>query len=527
MKRFLRSLALLCALVFVAQPASVRAADFLYDTFTAADTTVLSSHTPETGGTWSRNTGATSSTFAIYNNAVRNNAGGFTNYYNSATPTGSEYDVVTVITVLSDYGAIGAGGRGTPNSYDGYYWVVDHENAPGVIRLYENATQIGSYSTTLAHGDTVTLRITDAAKRVFINGVERITDTTHNSVTGAGVVWILGTYQGTNSTGYAINSIQAGSVTALTIDNPALVSATASSVTLTIGTVSGGTSPYSYQWYRSTTAIFTPGGGNILSGATTATYTDSTVTPGTMYYYKCIVTDSVPNSVTSYQRAARTADVAPFVFGYIGDSLSVREVWNGNVSIADRIERILEDEYKFRSVTQVNQSISGLSTSSWLPGSGNLNTAIAAFTTANVTHVFLRLGINDAQMSVTASAYHDNLEAIAQELYAEGFTVLIAYPTWREPGYHNESNTFDDGAISYVYQYQAQIDTIVAANAGVEAGDTWTIDSTARFAPALLYDRIHFNARGTELAARNDVRALKALLGETLTGSSAQRAYAH
>ena len=50
------------------------------------------------------------------------------------------------------------------------------------------------------------------------------------------------------------------------------------------------TGPYTYQWYKSGTSGFTPGAGNIIAGATSQTYFD---TSGTGGYYACIVTDSL------------------------------------------------------------------------------------------------------------------------------------------------------------------------------------------------------------------------------------------
>lgn len=54
----------------------------------------------------------------------------------------------------------------------------------------------------------------------------------------------------------------------------------------------GGTGPYTYQWYYSTTTGFSPGGGNIISGATSLTLTQSGVIPGTQYYYVVVATDT-------------------------------------------------------------------------------------------------------------------------------------------------------------------------------------------------------------------------------------------
>lgn len=57
------------------------------------------------------------------------------------------------------------------------------------------------------------------------------------------------------------------------------------------GPATGGTSPYTYQWYRSTTTGFSPGGGNILAGKTALTLQDTGLLPNTIYYYKVVSTD--------------------------------------------------------------------------------------------------------------------------------------------------------------------------------------------------------------------------------------------
>ncbi len=63
-------------------------------------------------------------------------------------------------------------------------------------------------------------------------------------------------------------------------------------VLLSAAAVSG-TTPYTYQWYRSTlSAGFVPGGGFSISGATSTSLTDTGLTPGTIYYYKVVATDS-------------------------------------------------------------------------------------------------------------------------------------------------------------------------------------------------------------------------------------------
>lgn len=75
---------------------------------------------------------------------------------------------------------------------------------------------------------------------------------------------------------------------------------------LSSAVATGGTAPYSYQWYRSTTTGFTPGGGNIISGATALTLNDSGLIPNTQYYYKVVATDSGAVADESDQLAVAT-----------------------------------------------------------------------------------------------------------------------------------------------------------------------------------------------------------------------------
>ncbi len=83
---------------------------------------------------------------------------------------------------------------------------------------------------------------------------------------------------------------------------------TKNSVALSATEASGGTGPYSKQWYRSTTSGFSPGVGNIIDGATALTLTDTGLLPSTTYYYKLVYTDSAatPVEATATQVAAVT-----------------------------------------------------------------------------------------------------------------------------------------------------------------------------------------------------------------------------
>lgn len=85
------------------------------------------------------------------------------------------------------------------------------------------------------------------------------------------------------------------------------VAVTSTTASLSSAVATGGTGPYTYQWYRSTTSGFTPGGGNILTGETELTLEDTGLIPNTQYYYKVKATDSGAVSDDSDQLAVATA----------------------------------------------------------------------------------------------------------------------------------------------------------------------------------------------------------------------------
>lgn len=104
--------------------------------------------------------------------------------------------------------------------------------------------------------------------------------------------------------------LAAGTVTLGTV-NPFVVCATATAA-------SGGTPPYSYQWQRSPRDA---GTWSNLSGQTSLTLRDRTVTPGTQYDYRLLVTDDEEETAAS--NVIQPNVPAAFVsWGVLGDSNS-------------------------------------------------------------------------------------------------------------------------------------------------------------------------------------------------------------
>lgn len=86
-----------------------------------------------------------------------------------------------------------------------------------------------------------------------------------------------------------------------------IVSVGSTTDSLSSAAATGGTGPYTYQWYRSTITGFSPGPGNILTGQTALTLSDSGLLPSTPYFYVVVATDSVAATASSAQLTVNTA----------------------------------------------------------------------------------------------------------------------------------------------------------------------------------------------------------------------------
>lgn len=71
-----------------------------------------------------------------------------------------------------------------------------------------------------------------------------------------------------------------------------------STAILASAVATGGTGPYTYQWYRSQSTGFSPGVGNILTGQTALVLNDSGLVPSQTYFYVVVATDTGNSDVT-------------------------------------------------------------------------------------------------------------------------------------------------------------------------------------------------------------------------------------
>lgn len=101
---------------------------------------------------------------------------------------------------------------------------------------------------------------------------------------------------------------------ALTAGSISKVSVADVSDSMLVSAAVSGTTPYTYQWFRSTVSGFTPGTATSVSSASSALgLNDTGLTPGTVYYYKVVVVDSnaTPATVSTAQLSVTT--LAPIV----------------------------------------------------------------------------------------------------------------------------------------------------------------------------------------------------------------------
>lgn len=316
-----------------------------------------------------------------------------------------------------------------------------------------------------------------------------------------------------NPSAWTYTSNAAGAPTSGTAS---LSSVTSSTINITCGAASSGTSPYTYQWYRSTTANFTPGAGNLLSGATSLTYADSaSLSAGTTYYYKCRTTDNAAQTADSNQIAA-TLRAAAISVGFIGDSISYGYGLSAGEDPCSQAGILLAKTRTNKTVTVTNRAINGTKTADWASGGANLIAAKSAFSSASVTHVHIMLGANDAAAAnlVSASTYLSNLSGICTDLTGAGYKVILSYPTYIPAGANSNATTA--ASVALAQSYQAQIDSLINGTT-ILRGDTLAWNYFQDTLSEYQSDQTHPTATGARSLATMWVRAIDAALAASGT----------
>lgn len=163
---------------------------FVSDTFTDTDTTILQSHTGETGATWTEHPNELGNDATIVSNQCTHTAANAVGYYASGVPSSNEYDIeYTVHSAASSTYGCGGSGRLLTTALTGY---LAFPNATKIIMYKMTAgsfANIGEFTVTVVAGDAIKLEIRSAAKKIYLNAVEKVSsaDDTHTGAGRAGV----------------------------------------------------------------------------------------------------------------------------------------------------------------------------------------------------------------------------------------------------------------------------------------------------------------------------------------------------
>lgn len=172
---------------------------FVSDTFTAANGTNITARTGEVGATWTA--GFVAGAFLIQGNRAYPSVAG--SVYASGTPATAEYTVECDYTIVSATGSSGPAGRISTSANTYYYTYYD--NAAGhwlLVKIVSGTiTTLSQWVSAATTGQTynVKLQLLNATKKVFIDGVERISST-DNAITAAGRAGMRTGAAGTSTT---------------------------------------------------------------------------------------------------------------------------------------------------------------------------------------------------------------------------------------------------------------------------------------------------------------------------------------
>jgi hypothetical protein len=170
---------------------------FVTDTFTDTDSTPLGSHTGETGASWTEHGSyVLANDPFITGNKLRSNVDGeMALWYASGTPLSAEYDVECEITMVTLGLARKAGvaGRIAAGANTFYFaWYNDFGSSWELLKMVAGAsTLLGTYAVAAGlQTYTLKLEIRDATKKLFLDGVERISSS-DNAIAAAGKAGVL------------------------------------------------------------------------------------------------------------------------------------------------------------------------------------------------------------------------------------------------------------------------------------------------------------------------------------------------
>lgn len=260
---------------------------------------------------------------------------------------------------------------------------------------------------------------------------------------------------------------------------------TDTSASMTRGTSSGGTGPYTYQIKRSTTS----GSGYAnVSGGTGAALREEGLTANTDYYYVVETTDSASATALSAELHIHTDTLPkPIRVNVVSDSIPIAPNGPGSQNAVYFMRDMLKKIGGIRDVAVVASGVNGTTTVNFLPGTGaDWPQAVEIGSQVHANIWIVALGQNDAALDArSASDYGTNMLAIAAGAFALTAPntapdhIIFPHPIWCGVS----------GTETILATYRTQINSIVNG-ATILKGDTFSVTWYSGN-PGELQDLIH------------------------------------
>lgn len=361
--------------------------------------------TPSDGGSaW-----VTSDTWGIVGNAAYN-AGA--NSQSTAVLESSLSDVTIQVTMATVSG-VGAGAISARWTDASNYLLVHIAPSSNVVALFKNVagsfTLLGSISVVVSDGDVFSLICNGSTLTVKQNGITRITATDSFNLTATK----HGLRSDSNSAGRFNDFSIVSLVVGFTAGTASVSSRGFTTAAVTATAPTSGTTPYTYQWQRKTGS-----GGTYanVSGATSLTLNDTGLTRGTVYYYRCVQTDSLSAVVTSNEVSLTTCTSQIVV---LGNSQSLSGSW------PDTFKPYIQS---FWSV--LNQSVGGKTTTAMITDAPtNTVPYLVSGNTNNL--VIVQEIMNDIYYGATGASAYANLVTLSnlvRNVNGSKLVVLLPQP---------------------------------------------------------------------------------------------------
>lgn len=230
------------------------------------------------------------------------------------------------------------------------------------------------------------------------------------------------------------------------------------------------------------------------------TMTDSTAgyqTAGSVGFAGWTTGPAVLSNARIYTR--QSTSQGPIKTLKIGDSLTEGYLTSGGAA-----RTVAQEDTAMANITGLTfntqiQGVGGTTTTDWLPGTGNLNTAISTANANSVEVISVWLGTNDCNgiLLTPVATYLSNLQSICAALFANVPTlksIILNGPPWHGAVSANRSAT----TLALAQTYCAQLPTICTGfnGRGILLGDVSSIDYFANKTTLYNSDQVHLNDSG-------------------------------